>query len=327
MYQKYLTLLNLLYEMQASNDGISYKYIENRYDVSRRTAERMMKAIIESNPDVEVVQNRPKRWRIREVINAPSPTLEQLSMLSTAVKMFERDGNQELSADAYQLYKYLKVNMDHGRLTRLDADLEALEDAQAFSHRPGPMQTFAPDVLVNLRNAIKGSNKVSFDYTSAKGKTHRWFKVHPYGFVHGNNTRSYLVAFCDSPRINDLRLFTLTNITKLEIYEDEFFERDEERSVERYLEDCFGVYKENRTYNVVWRFNAEAADTVQQWVFHPTQTLKQLRDGRIEVRFKACGLREMAWHAATWGEMIEVVRPKKLIDVLREVKNSIRVPD
>ncbi len=327
MYGKYLTLLGLVYDMQSSNDGISYADIQSQYGVSRRTAERMMKAIIESNSDVEVVHHRPtKRWRIRQSIEAPSPTLNHLAMLDTAAKMFKRSGMREESDYARELSRFFKVRMKHSRLTRLDADLEILQEAEIFSHRPGPAQIIESGVLKALRDAIKGFNKVSFDYVAASGKIKRWSRTHPYGFLHGNNTRSYLLAFIDDPKINEMRSFTLTNISKLKVYPDQFFERQSERSIEHYLENCFGVFKEDQTYQVVWRFDVECTDVAKTWVFHPSQTVNTLDDGRIEVSFEACGLFEMAWHIVTWGELVEVVEPPELIDALRTVKNSIRLP-
>ncbi len=327
MYGKYLTLLSLVYEMQSSNDGISYADIQARHGVSRRTAERMMKAIIESNSDVEVISHRPKRWRIKQSIEAPSPTLEHLAMLDTAAKMFKRSGMEDECRHAQELNEFFKIKMEHSRLTRLDADLETLQDAEVFSHRPGPTQVIQSGVRQGLRDAIKGANKVSFDYAPATGKTKRWFNLHPYGFLHGNNTRSYLLAFCEHPKINELRSFTLTNISRLEVYPDQFFERQPELSVERYLENCFGVFKEDKTYDVIWRFKETCADRVKAWIFHPSQTLKTLDDGRVEVSFAACGLFEMAWHIVTWGDLVEVVAPEQLIDALRQVKHSICVLD
>ena len=327
MYGKYLTLLSLIYEMQATNDGISYDDIQTKYDVSRRTAERMMKAIVESNVDIEIISKRPKRWRIKQAINAPGPTLEHLAALEAAAKMFKRNGMHEYRQGTKDLSKILKANMEHSKLTRLDADLEALTYAEAFSHRPGPAQVIEHGVVDGLREAIKGCNKISFDYTPYPGKTKRWFNLHPYGFLHGNHTRSYLLAFVDRPKIDALSTFTLSKITRLEVYPDEHFVYKPEFSVQNYLKDCFGVFKEKRTYNVVWRFDAKYTDTVRDWVFHPSQKIVTCKDGRVEVKFKACGLREMAWHVVTWGDIVEVIEPKELIEELKTIKHSIRVPD
>ena len=327
MYTKYLNLLNLVYQMQASNDGVSYQEIQEKLKVSRRTAERMVKAIVESNSDVEIVQKRPKRWRIKSAIAAPNPTAEHLAILDAAAKMFKKRGMKKHHNGAVELNTMLRVNMTHGNLTRVDADVEALSRSEVFSYRPGPRPKLESGVVEDLQKAIKGYNLVSFDYKSASGKLKSWFEVHPYGFLHGNHTRSYLLAFSESSKVDDLIPFTLTKISNLKVDSDHMFERRPELSVEHYLKDCFGVFKEKKRYKVVWRFDADYADVVQEWTFHPSQQTTTLKDGRVEVRFKACGLHEMAWHVITWGNIIEVVKPKKLIEKLREIKRSIRLPE
>ncbi len=328
MYEKYLEFLDLVFEMQASNDGIGYEDITSKLNVSRRTAERMMEAIVSSYKDnIEVIQRRPKRWRIVRKIEAPSPTVEELAVLNTAAELFEREGMHHYQQYITNLQRNLKANIEHKKLTRLDPDIETLEAAEVFSHRPGPVQKLEEGLYEQLRDAIKGFNPISFDYTNAKGETKRHYNAHPYGFLHGNHTRSYLLAAINPETFHGLTVFILTNVSKLVVYENQVFEKVEDNSVEDYLKDCFGVFRDNRVYTVVWRFNAECADHVKKWVFHPTQKMKELRDGRIEVQFRAGGLYEMAWHVITWGDLIEVVRPKKLIDVLRDVRDSIRLSE
>ena len=61
---------------------------------------------------------------------------------------------------------------------------------------------------------------------------------------------------------------------------------------------------------------ADGAAEARAWRWHPTQTLEDLPDGRVEVRFTASGLRELAWHLFTWGEQVEIVSPERLKAVM-----------
>jgi predicted DNA-binding transcriptional regulator YafY len=38
----------------------------------------------------------------------------------------------------------------------------------------------------------------------------------------------------------------------------------------------------------------------------------------VLVEFTAGGLREMCWHLFTWGGEVEIVRPKRLVAMMRE---------
>ncbi|MGO9686585.1 MAG: WYL domain-containing protein [Beijerinckiaceae bacterium] len=70
------------------------------------------------------------------------------------------------------------------------------------------------------------------------------------------------------------------------------------------------------------RFIPQVADEVATFQFHPTQTLTHEPDGCTIVRFRAGGLREMAWHLFTWGDAVRIVAPEALktmmLDFLRK---------
>ena len=63
---------------------------------------------------------------------------------------------------------------------------------------------------------------------------------------------------------------------------------------------------------MVWRFSPEAADDAGEYLFHPTQSAERQADGSLIVRFRASGLREMAWHAFEWRGELEILEPPEL---------------
>jgi predicted DNA-binding transcriptional regulator YafY len=54
------------------------------------------------------------------------------------------------------------------------------------------------------------------------------------------------------------------------------------------------------------------------WNFHPTQTLTREPDGSVLVRFRAGGMRELAWHLFTWRDQIQILAPERLKETMRE---------
>ncbi|MBW8304309.1 MAG: WYL domain-containing protein, partial [Brevundimonas sp.] len=52
------------------------------------------------------------------------------------------------------------------------------------------------------------------------------------------------------------------------------------------------------------------------WRWHPTQSLEDQPDGGVVVRFRASGMRELAWHLFTWGEQVQIVNPPRLKAVM-----------
>jgi predicted DNA-binding transcriptional regulator YafY len=174
--------------------------------------------------------------------------------------------------------------------------------------RPGPRQTIAPDIVAALRHAILACTKVQLHYRARSTGALSRTLVCPYGFLYGN--RHYLVADSLNPQARGLRLFSLANIERAEAT-GRAFTRRKRFSLQKFAERSFGVFQEE-PYDVVWRFSPNAAADAQQFLFHPTQVMEAQPDGSLIVRFRAGGLLEMAWHLFTWGNQVEVLKPKRL---------------
>jgi predicted DNA-binding transcriptional regulator YafY len=98
---------------------------------------------------------------------------------------------------------------------------------------------------------------------------------------------------------------------------DEVFARKRDFSITKYAERSFGVFQE-KPVDVVWKFTPKAAEDASEFLFHPNQETERLKDGSLVVRFCAGGLLEMAWHLFTWGNEVEIIKPKRLASMLRE---------
>ncbi|PHO01882.1 hypothetical protein CSC82_21255 [Rhodobacteraceae bacterium 4F10] len=86
---------------------------------------------------------------------------------------------------------------------------------------------------------------------------------------------------------------------------------------------AFGSFHDTSQYTeVIWRFSAEAAERALSWQFHPGQETKMLEDGRLEVRFRAGGWLEMAWHLYQWGDCVEVVAPPELAAMVHHARRD-----
>lgn len=319
MYKKFVNMLNLVFDMQGSIEGVSYKDIQDKYGVSRRTAERMVKAISESFLDVESISNRPKRWRLKRSIAPPDFNSVELSVLNTASKMFKENQMALYAQETDKLLDRLRADFGADHMKKIESDLDALNESEAFVFRPGPREQISPETLHTLRHAIMACRKVRFDYTT-RTQHQVTLAVEPYAFLHA--TRHYLIAFNPEEYANDFRTYIIKNIENLEELENEMFVRDEDFTIEKYLSDCFRVFHE-KPYKVVWRFTEEVADEVSGWNFHHSQNMQRRDDGSLDVTFTACGLSEMAWHLVTWGDKVKVIEPEELIEELENTLEKV----
>jgi predicted DNA-binding transcriptional regulator YafY len=72
---------------------------------------------------------------------------------------------------------------------------------------------------------------------------------------------------------------------------------------------------------VIVRFRPDQAPYVREREWHPTQKFRTLRDGRLELTFRAGGTFEITRWILGWGDAAEVVRPASL---RREVAAILR---
>jgi proteasome accessory factor B len=102
--------------------------------------------------------------------------------------------------------------------------------------------------------------------------------------------------------IDRLHAVTVTN---------EAFTLDPHFDLKKYKAEAFGVVWE-KPMTVVVRFRADQAPYVREREWHPTQRLKDLRDGRLELTFRAGGTFEITRWILGWGDAAELIRPARM---------------
>ena len=75
--------------------------------------------------------------------------------------------------------------------------------------------------------------------------------------------------------------------------------------------EAFGIVWE-KPKKVVVRFSADQAPYVREREWHPTQTIRTLRDGRVELTFRAGGAFEIIRWVLSWGSAATLIQPKSL---------------
>ena len=92
---------------------------------------------------------------------------------------------------------------------------------------------------------------------------------------------------------------------------EEPFSVDPTFDLTQYKAEAFGVVW-GTPMTVVLRFRPDQAPYVREREWHPTQQLKDLPDGRLQLTFRAGGTFEITRWILGWGDAAEVVRPARL---------------
>jgi predicted DNA-binding transcriptional regulator YafY len=311
-HEKAGRLLELARLLASTAEGLTLDEMAERLEVGRRTAERMRDAVREVFPQLEEVDDPPtRRFRIPAGLDNlfQAPTADELAALRRAADGFEAQGNTAGAAALKTLeQKVLSATRAPAR-RRLAPDLEALLQAEAIAVQAGPRPFEDEQVLSAIREAVKSLSALRFRYEggSTPGRVR---EVTPFGVLFGRS--NYLVAAEDAA--TGPRNWRLDRIRDVQVLE-RASTPPADFSLQDYADESFGIYHDD-VEDVVLRAVGEGADDALRWRFHANQVVEPQDDGSVIVRFRASGMRELAWHLFTWGDKIQVLAPQRLKEML-----------
>lgn len=315
-YDKLEDILNLIFWMQARSRGVSLEEIQDEFEVSRRTAERMRDVISRAFKDKlqEVETNsRVKRWTLKNfsassLVNFSS---EELAELENVKRNYEASGLQVKADTINKILLRIKA-LNNTVKTKVENELEILLEAENFAVRQHPRFKIDKDVLSTIREAIMALKTLQIRYVKAN-KEIATYKIYPYGVIYGEN--HFLVAF--NPERGAMRLYNLSSIKEISLL-DEYFDKDESFSLQKYSEQSFGIFQEE-PIPVVLEFDSSVAEDVQNFHFHPSQKIHDNPDGTVTVKFKAAGSLAICWHLFKWGNTVKIIKPASLKKEYKEL--------
>lgn len=311
-YEKTYDLLDLAIWMQSTREGVSLNEIAAKFNVSRRTAERMRDMILNRFTQAEeiICENNIKRWYIpqgtlKDFIQFSS---EELSVLETACALFADRQMPDKQQILQNVIHKIKAGIKPDVFRKIAPDAEALLEAEGFICRPGPKLLIDQQIISKIRQAILECHSIKIVYRNKISGKESINTLDPYGFLYGERNH-YLVAhhsdgYCDDEAHN----FILGNIKKVEIT-DTPFTPIAGFSLQEYAKQSFGAFHEP-AFEVEWLFDKTVAQEASLYIFHPTQSMHRNTDGSLTVKFKAGGRLEMDWHLYTWGKHVKVIKPQ-----------------
>lgn len=315
-------IIELAMMFQNSYCGLCIDDIQEYFECSRRSAERMKVLLFDLFPDkVEEVptSDKKKRWRfIKGTMNALiSFTADDFANLEY-LKGLSNDGNKRKELD--ELIAKIKALTPQKNLQSLDTDVSAIMESEGFAVRQYSGVNIEPKILEELRTSMLAFKKIQFNYL-VKGEI-KTITLNPYGLVIAD--KYYLVGY--NEYVGDLRQYRVDKISNLTIL-DEYFEKDEKFSLTEYSNNSFGVYQE-KPIDIVLEFDKSVANDVLNYHFHPTQKIKQLENENVQVEFKSGGTYAICQELFKWGCSVKIQKPVELKNYykqyLSDVLNNIK---
>jgi predicted DNA-binding transcriptional regulator YafY len=317
-------LIDLATLAAARHAGITLDDVIDHFVVSKRTAQRMLRALETQFPEAQTGADDDgrKRWRLPSapLRDLMSISPEELAALDLAIETTRRSGLAVEADELLSLREKILALVPRSKAARLETDHEVLLEAQGLAARPGPRQRIDRKIAAAIAEAIKAGRLLEISYQARGEQQSRDRYLAPYGLLTG--IRRYLVARPEDELERRTRLYVVENIKSAKVTSRAFV-RDPSFNLQTFAHRSFGVFQHPEEYGeVVWRFSRSAASHARSFEFHPSQTFEDGPNGSLVVRFQASGHLEMAWHLYMWGDDVEVLAPKSLRDSVHAYRRS-----
>lgn len=103
----------------------------------------------------------------------------------------------------------------------------------------------------------------------------------------------------------------------------EKFQKDPQFSIRAELGNSFGIHSGTGRHKVILRFTEKVADYIREKKWHPSQQLRELKDGAVELQMTLSSLIEVERWIFAWGGDVCVLEPKELVEKVRATARTI----
>jgi predicted DNA-binding transcriptional regulator YafY len=275
--------------------------------VSTKTIRRDLAALMEAGfPLYDERYDGKVYWRLNEEYKGLP--LASLSLSETAALYFSKKlvvnlAAPPFSSDIASAFKKIETALPQRNIEFLDS-LDSMISVRAdapkdFDH--------SKQTIKVLMEATGEEVKAKMQYFSVHSQQKKTYTIHPYRLMY---FRGGLYLFAYVEEYKQIRTFAVERIESIEKTREEF-DKPPDFSVESYLESAFGVVKED-PFDVEIIFNADTAEYVRSRVWHPSQQVREIGGGRINMKLHVGGEFELGSWILSFGPSAVVVSPERL---------------
>lgn len=313
-YSRLTDLLELVIFMLSRVQGVTLAEIQERFNISRRTAERMRDSLLNLFPDIEeldYVNDGFKHWGFtnRSYSRLVSFSPEEIANLEQIKDLVDNVKNLDYLKKTIEKLKAVSTKQQ----TSMEDEIEMLMQTEGFAVRQRSNYRIGLETLSVILEAIRESKVITGLYHNKSRK------LKPLGVIYGEKT--YLVAEEES-KGDGIYNYILHKLKDLQITSETFDNKG--FCLAEHSKRSFGVFQ-GEIYQVKLLFARNVAEDILFYNFHPTQEIKLQQDGTVLVTFEASGELEIIWHLFKWGKDVKILAPEKLKQAYRNYINEIEL--
>ena len=297
-------------------DGVDLYELAEQQGATVRTIRRDLDALRDAGlPLSEETDGKRKRWRlsVKDRLGELSGLLDASHYLALRVAMGQGSALHNTSSLFATLEDLaLKIEKAVGRSGH--DQLSAIE-ACFYSYEKFAYQKAPPDVIWVLVQAITEHRLCDVRYRAPGAVAAKTFKLLPLRlFVHQGAV--YLMGHV--PKHGAVATLNLQRLEDLQVL-DTLAEPPADFDPARLENAAFGVFSGGPETTYELRFDAEVAPFIHERTWHPTQRLRALRGGGVELKFTCRGSHEVSAWVASWRDHVTVIEPAALREEFAEL--------
>jgi predicted DNA-binding transcriptional regulator YafY len=318
-----LRLLRIIRDLDRLS-GVDLYELAERHGASVRTIRRDLDALQAAGlplAEEPAAGDKRKAWRIAygDRLRRLADLLDASHYLALRAAM--RGGgtpgrSSSLFAALEDLCDKIERALGPRERTRLQAIERAFVSHERFAYRRAPPEVFWPLIeaiaarricLVTYRPPSPEPEPAALSRATAAAAVTR-FRILPLRmFVH--DSAVYLHAHV--PRYGDVVTLNLQRLETLKLTNDAGAVPSGYDPT-KWEAGMFGVHTGGRPTDYRLRFAAWAAPYIRERVWHPTQKLRELAGGEVELRFSCGESYEVTAWVASWRDAVEALAPASL---------------
>jgi predicted DNA-binding transcriptional regulator YafY len=291
--------------------GVDLYELAQRYGTTTRTIRRDFAALEEAGlPLVEDASDgRKKRWRVdyQGQQRKLAELLDASHYLALRLAMDQAEATRRAGA-VYGMLEDLSDKIERSLGPKGRKAIEAINRC-FYSYEKFAYQGSPPDVFWPLIGAIAERQLCILKYRAPRAEPHdAKFRALPLKlFAHGGTI--YLHAFV--PKHENVIVLNLQRLTALDVL-DERGSPPADYDPAKWEASAFGIFVGGTPVRYKLRFESDAAPYIRERIWHPTQKLRGLPGGALELTFTCSESYEVAAWVASWRTAVEVVEPESL---------------
>ena len=304
--------LDILRTLQARRYGVTVGELAKEYKVSPRTVQRDIGDLREAGFILDQVQREDQHvyYHLQKDTGLPLnfPVMEVAAMIFA-----ERAGMGLVGTPFGEHLRSAVRRLTQAMPAKMRSFLERAAEAYvplARGHKP---YENSREVLENLHEAILERRVCLVSYRSPEAETARHYKIEPLRLL---PHRGGLYVISRMPYYDQLITQAVDRFEAVDVTEERF-EPPDRLSIDERVSNAFGIISEE-PMDVVVRFTKAQAPYIRERIWHPSQKLEELGDGRIVLRLRAGGFYEIRSWVLSFGAAAEVLEPEELREAVRE---------